>query len=228
MAFKRQTPTPGHPVSRGPKAYIWVTWLAQALGGSPCLFSHWFKAHYQYVKFEQDASNLSAWNRDHTALMREQRAELEDAGWQVAVEDQNEFKIEGELAVVAGKPDIVATQPGHTLIVDGKTGKERESDWWQVFIYLYAWRTKLKDAVGDLRGIVAYKKGDRRVELRARDLTPERVGAMVQAIKVIGGPDAPLKSPSKRDCRFCNIGYADCPEKFREANEPAPAMTEAF
>lgn len=226
MAF--QQPKPGHPVSRGCKAYIWSTWLAQALGGANCLYRHWFMAHYRYVKFEQNATDLSEWNRDHTALMRDRRAELEENGWTVATEEQNEFKVEGEMAVIAGKPDIVATLGDEILIVDGKTGKQRESDWWQVFIYLYAWKTRLKDAIGKLAGEVHYKRGDQRVSLKARDLTDERVGEMVRMIKVIAGPAAPAKAPSKRECQFCNIGFADCPDKWGQRPEPAPALTEVF
>jgi hypothetical protein len=96
--------------ARGGKPYLWVTWLAKILGGDQCLWSLWFKGRFKYQKFEQNAEQLADWNRDHNRLMRDRRQELEEAGYVVAVEEQNAFKVEGTAAVVAGKPDIIATR----------------------------------------------------------------------------------------------------------------------
>ncbi len=210
MAF--QQPTPGRPIARGSKPYIWVTWLAKALAGGSCLYAPWFKAHFRYAKFEEEADKLPEWNREHTALMRARIAELEANGWTVTTEAQNDFKMEGSAAIVAGKPDAVATLGKHVLVIDGKTGRERESDFWQVFLYLYRWHHELNDPSLDLRGLVAYKSGADR-ELQSRDLSPQNIGEMVKLIKVIAGPDAPAKAPSRQECRRCNVGPKDCPQR---------------
>lgn len=205
------------------KPYIWVTWLSGLLGGQQCLWSGWFKAHFQYDKFEQNAQQLVEWNRDHTALMRARRAQLEAEGWQVSVEDQNSFKFEGEAAVVAGKPDIIARVPGHAHFIDGKTGRQRESDTWQVLIYLFLF-PKVRRVDGDISGEVHYKRGDERVPVLLESLTDDRKNEISNLVKVLAGPTAPSKAPSRYECDRCNIGRRDCPERWREDDDRADAI----
>lgn len=201
---------------RGGKPYLWVTWLSGLLGGKQCLWAAWFKSRFKYQKFEAQASQLAEWNREHSAMMRARRAELEENGWHVAVESENEFRLEGEVAIVAGKPDIIATMPGHVLVVDGKTGRRRDSDWWQVLIYLLAIKLSRQDLQGELLGEVHYQRGDTRLPIPERELTDARQDEIVRLIKVIGAPQAPPRSPSRDECLRCNIGFADCPERFKD------------
>lgn len=209
-----QQPTAGHPIARGGKPYIWVTWLAKLLGGNQCVWSAWFKAHYKYAKFEEEAEQLAEWNRDHSRMMREIRSELEENGWRCAVEAENEFKLEGASAVVAGKPDLIGTMPGHVLVVDGKTGRERDCDWWQVLIYLFAIQLSRPDLVGNLTAEVHYKR--KRMTVTPNDLTDSRRDDIVQMVKTIAGDTQPPKSPSRHECKRCNIGAKDCPQRFQE------------
>lgn len=195
--------------------YIYVTWLAKLLGGHQCLWSAWFKAHFKYDKFEEMASDLVKWNRDHNKLMATRRRELEEDGWTVTVEDANSFKLQGQTAVVAGKPDLVATKGDQILVVDGKTGRERESDIWQVLLYLFAVPKSRPDLKGDLVGEVFYKSGAA-VTLTPAELTPERMNQVVSLIKVIGSDTPPPKTPSREECKVCNIGPADCPQRVQE------------
>jgi CRISPR/Cas system-associated exonuclease Cas4 (RecB family) len=195
------------------KAAIWVTWLAKLLGGHRCIYSAWFKSHYRYDKFEEQALDLVKWNREHNALMAARVKELEADGWTVMVEDQNAFKLEGEVAVVAGKPDIVATKPGQVLVVDGKTGRERESDLWQVLFYLFAIPKSRPDLKGDLVGEVQYAKGDVRITVTPADLDETRMEQLVGLIKTVAGSVPPPKAPSRAECKVCNIGHRDCPQR---------------
>jgi len=146
------------------KPYVYVTWLAKILGGQQCVWKAWFAAHYRYDKFEEMAGDLVQWNREHNELMRARVRELQREGFTVTTEEQNAFKLEGECAVVAGKPDIVATKPGIVLVVDGKTGRQRESDLWQLIFYLFAW-PKCRSVTGELEGEVQYKRGNERISL---------------------------------------------------------------
>lgn len=215
-------------VPRKGLAYIWATWLAQLLGGKSCVWRVWFMAHFKYEKVvEEEAFDLVAWNREHNKLMRERKAELEEVGWTVSVEDENSFKLEGTSAVLAGKPDLVATMPGRVLVIDGKTGRERDSDIWQVLIYLFALPKSRPDLKGELEGEVQYKHGDKRLTVSSAELTPQRMDDMVKLIKTIGGPTPPAKAPSRDECRRCNIGAKDCPERFKD-KQIANVMTAAF
>jgi CRISPR/Cas system-associated exonuclease Cas4 (RecB family) len=195
------------------KPYIWATWLAKLLdGGQQCVWSAWFKAHYKYDKFEEQAADLVKWNRDHTKLMAAKRRELEADGWTITTEDQNAFKLEGSAAIVAGKPDLIATRAGRVLVVDGKTGRQRESDIWQVLLYLYAVPKSRPDLPTDqLEGEVHYRDGD--VALTLLELTPERLAQIVALVKTISSDTPPPKVPSRGECRRCNVGIKDCPQR---------------
>lgn len=205
------------------KAYIYVTWLAKLLGGQQqCLWSAWFKAHFKYEKFEEQALDLVKWNRDHNRLMALRRRQLEADGWTVTTEEQNAFTLEGETALVAGKPDLIATKPGHVLVVDGKTGRERDSDIWQVLLYLFA-LPKSRAVAGALVGEVHYRTTD--ITVTPAELTSARLNDVVRLIKVIASGTAPPKTPSPDECKRCNIGIGDCPERMR-ANRRTVAVSE--
>lgn len=193
------------------KAYIWVTWLAKLLGGHQCVWSAWFKAHYKYEKCEEQAADLAKWSREHDELMRRRRRALERDGWTVTIEDENAFKLEGATAIVAGKMDLVAVKGDQVLVIDGKTGRERDSDMWQVLLYLYALPKARPDLPGNLEGEVHYKHGD--VALTPAEITDERRDRMVALIKAIGSDTPPEKHPSRDECRRCNIGISDCPQR---------------
>jgi len=217
---KRMPPAPGHPIRRGGLPWIYATWLAKLLGGDQCTWSAWFKARFRYVKFEEQALDLAEWNRDHNALMRDRKQELEECGYRVMTEAQNEFTLSGQSAIVVGKPDIIAVEEAvedpRVLIVDGKTGRERDSDVWQVFLYLYAYPLCRLDVKGKYAGEVHYKRGDKRVPVPIASLTPDRRNDIIKMVKVIAGPE-PTRSPSREECKRCNIGAADCPERFKES-----------
>jgi CRISPR/Cas system-associated exonuclease Cas4 (RecB family) len=205
-------PTPGHPVTRR-KPYVYVTWVAKLLGGNECMWSAWFKAHHKYAKFERDAEQLKEWNREHTALMAIRRTELEAEGWTVYTEDANSFTLEGQTADVAGKPDIVATLDDQVLIVDGKTGRRRDSDQWQVLLYLYALPLVRREmATGkELVGEVFYKAGR---PVLVEPPSAEQVEQMVRLIKVIAAAAPPARTPSQFECSRCDISIADCPQRY--------------
>lgn len=208
---------------RGDKPYIYVTWLAKLLGGNECLWSAWFKAHFKYDKYEEQAMDLVKWNRDHNKLMARRRKELEEDGWAVTSEEQNAFKLEGESAIVAGKPDLVATKPGQVLVVDGKTGKERDSDIWQVLFYLFSIPKSRRDLKGELVGEVQYSRGDQRVTLTPDALDESRMHDIVTLIKIVASDTPPRKVPSREECKRCNIGSRDCPQRVGERQTTAVA-----
>jgi CRISPR/Cas system-associated exonuclease Cas4 (RecB family) len=216
-------PRPGHPIQRSGKPYVWVTWLAQFLGGKQCRYALWFKARFKYTKFETHGADLTQWNADHNAMMRDRQVELEEAGYTVLREDACEYKHEGETAIVAGKPDLIALMDGTArqkpvmLVVDGKTGKERESDVWQVILYLFSLVRCRKDLTEGrtIAGEVHYKVGDRRRPVQLSELTEARRQDVLKAIAIVTQSDPPPKSPSRYECEKCNIGPQDCPDRYQ-------------
>lgn len=217
-------PTPGHPVPRGGKVYIWVTWLAKLLGGDQCVWKIWFMARYKHAKLpEHNAEQLAEWNRDHAQLMREKKRLLEENGWRVQTEVA--FALTGQTAIVAGKEDLVATLGTSTLVVDGKTGKRRDSDIWQVLIYLYE-RVHRPVPVGvdrpRLSGEVHYRDGD--LIVRLADLKAHE-HEIVDVIKSIASDVEPSRNPGKFECERCTIRPEDCPDRYNEAAAAARALT---
>lgn len=200
---------------RKSKPYIWVTWLAKLLGGNQCVWAAWFKAHYRYQKFEEQAADLAKWNQDHTRMMLARRRALERDGWVVTVEDQNAFALEGRTAIVAGKADLIAVKGDRVLVVDGKTGRERESDIWQVLLYLFALPKSRPDLpTTNIEGEVHYAHAD--ITLTPEGLTEPRVAQIVALVKTVGSDTPPPKTPSREECRRCNIGFSDCPQRVGE------------
>jgi hypothetical protein len=86
-------------------------------------------------------------------------------------------------------------------------------------LYLFAIPKSRPDLVGDLVGEVHYKHGD--VTLTPAELTPARLNELVSLIKVIGADVPPPKKPSREECKRCNIGSADCPERVLERRPTA-------
>ena len=93
--------------------YLYVTWIPRYLTGEKsCLYAAWFKANHQgYAKMPSDFDSAK-WNMEHTDLMNELVAELEERGCEIFIEKQNSFKVESARSgvVVGGTPDIIAVQ----------------------------------------------------------------------------------------------------------------------
>ena len=58
---------------------------------------------------------------DHTALLNERKADWEERGRAVSVENQNTFRLRGQTATLAGKPDLIAARGDDVMIFDVKT-----------------------------------------------------------------------------------------------------------
>lgn len=208
--------------------YLYATWLAKRLAGeTQCAWQLGFQARY---KFERAASdfNLAAWSADHDALVAKRAEELEAAGYTVSVENDNYFQVKGSSALVAGKMDLVARKPGYCIVLDGKTGQQRKSDWWQVLLYAIflplAWNT------GSMRisGEVFYKDGTR-IQIEPEEVT-EAIRHQVFALIKSVGKDAAWpfpKSPSAKECGWCPISRNDCAERV-ENKDAAVTTTTLF
>lgn len=199
--------------------YVWATWLAKYLAGEQdCEWSFWFRAHRKHQKVMSGDFDLAKWNADHSALMTRRREELERAGYSVKVESQNQFRVRGQAGTLAGKMDLVGLKPSELLIVDGKTGKQRNSDWFQVLIYLWvarrAWPSLLVERIP--RGEVLYATGDR-IPVYITDLTPKREAEIAGGMRRLCGGVELVRRPSASACGFCDIGPSDCPDRIEQA-----------
>jgi len=224
-------PEPGKPEKKRGLPYVWVTWLAGLLAGKQCVWAVWFQARYDFVKYDPGGGDLAKWSAEHDRMMKARAAELVMQGYAVMVEEENKFKLEGSTAVLAGKMDLVGVMKAHkeiadhTVVIDGKTGQKRHSDWWQVLIYLYALARCRKDLPQPITGELHYKRGDERQSIEPEELTAGRKDEIEAMMKRIASETVPARVPSANECKFCKIGPADCPVRYRSGK---PTTTDAW
>ncbi len=200
--------------------YIWPTWLAGLLSGDrSCWWAAWFKAHHrEYPRMEnRNPARLSLWRAEHASMVAATAERMRNDGYLVTVEDQTKILVVGQSAIVGGRPDIVAVpvESDHSAhIVDCKTGKRRESDFWQVVTYGAALTLpRAKFANQQVSGSVAYKDSVRTVSVDdVRGGTP----LVFRAIRRVAGQE-PARAPSVTECRDCDI--ACCPDRAMEAED---------
>ncbi len=209
--------------------YIWATWLTKLLSGeSQCEWSAWFRAHHKdYDRLPTDL-DVAAWTLEHGQLVRTRREQLLAEGYEVFVEEDNAFKRVGKTRItVSGKPDLVAFRDGYGIIEDCKTGRPRTSDSAQVLVYLLLFPIGNPRCAGlKLSGRVVYRSGTLDVPSESLDAGfRERFVALVQKV----GGERPLpKNPAWAECRFCDIGPADCLYRVDQPPESAEAPTDLF
>ena len=215
MAQKR----PGGP-------YIWVTTLAKILtGDNACEWAGWFKAHHQYWTKPPSDFDTATWMLEHTALVNQERDSLERIGYDVYTENQNLFRLRGQTATIAGKPDLIGEKHHEVLISDAKTGRPSPSHAAQVRIYQYAVPKALPQFRGkDAQGQVRYP--DSYVGSPASAVSPEFVGNMSALIRRLADNTPARRVPSAEECRFCDISKSDCPYRIETGDIPEGSTTD--
>jgi len=197
-----------------PSPYIWVTWVSKLLAGdNQCEWAAWFRSHYKYDKQPSDF-DTAKWTAEHNELLHKRRDELKAEGFTVYTEDQNSFRIEGKTGItVSGKADIVAIKDDEARVEDCKTGSPSTSDQMQVLIYMLSLPLATTHCKGlTLEGRVAYK--DSFVDVPSSKIDEGLKQLFKQLVLKVGGLEELIKIPSWRECHFCNISKADCPEKI--------------
>ena len=195
------------------KPYFWVSWLTPLLVGEDnCEWKVWMKAHYQDLRKLPSDFDSDKWNENHTALLTSLRDEYTPKVSRILTEGQTSWKIEGQTAIVAGKMDLVTFEPN--LVIDAKTGKQKDSHSAQMRIYLLAIELgAVPDVSGRFNAVLRY--GDRAVDVRGPDATfKERFYGLV---KRLAGPQMePI--PSFNECKYCDL--ADCESRYGESPKP--------
>lgn len=202
MSEKRKTP------------YIWVTWITGILAGDDhCAWAAWFKAHNKYDKVERKDGQLTKWKSDHGQMVKQRAEELRKDGYTVYLEDQNKFNLEGKTGItLGGTPDIVAIKGDDALVVDCKSGKRRDKDYFQVCIYMLVLPLTHDACKGrKLRGEIRYSDAPLKVHQDEAEDVRTRI---FDQIKRTGGDAEQKRVPSRGGCKFCDISKADCPKRI--------------
>lgn len=200
---------------------VWVTHISGLLAGDDtCEWAAWFKSRNWYKKLKDDTFDAVRWNTEHTELVRRTAAVYREAGYTVTLEDENKFKVQGQTAEIAGKPDIIASNDTEIVIVDCKSGKLRNAHWWQVAIYLRFG----KNIVGEeallgrtLRGEAVYTEESQQpaTKISLDDLEQMKAKERInQQLQNIGLSFPPATTPSERECGFCDIPPEECKDRM--------------
>jgi hypothetical protein len=192
-------------------------------GEAQCHYAAWFKGHHTYDKLPKD---LAAWQLEHTDLVRATAQALQADGWTTTLEDQNGFRLTGQTAVLAGKPDIVARKEGRLRVVDCKTGQPNHKDLVQVATYLLALPLAWKRTGLLVEGELVYKTHTVPVtQEEAATTVKDRLFTLIRGLAT--ATTAPPTVPSERECAWCDI--AACPDRFTpETAETQHAETVLF
>ena len=190
------------------KPYCWASWITKLLAGEDrCWYKAWYKAHFQYAKTPDNQSRqdfFKEWTERHDAITAREAARLRGLGYVVRVEDDAEFKLTGESADVAAKPDLVGVLGDDAVVIDAKSGRHRDSDGWQVSVYQFglglAWLAGFR-----IRGAVAYQ--DENVSVPPLD--EKRRDRIVEAIRAVAAETAPRPTPSNGECRYCDVAACE-------------------
>ena len=195
--------------------YIWVTWITGLLAGDlHCEWQAWFRANHQgYDKIQRD-SQLTVWKAQHGEMVRARAEALTSEGYRVFVENQNKFAMRGAAATLGGVPDLVAVRDGGALVIDCKTGQQKDGDLFQVLLYMLVLPRTHSACDGlAVSGELQYKSTS--VLVPSSRLTDTVKNMIRTTIERVAGNTPLPRVPSFGDCRFCDIG-SDCDQRVSE------------
>ena len=208
--------------------FVSPSWAAGLMAGKACTWAPWFWTRNKSWDRPPDdgTSSLDTWRAAHSRLVIELATELRARGLTILQEDQGSFRIKGPTGlVISGRPDIIAINGDDIYVYDAKTGQPRDSDRQQVLIYVYCLGlTTFKGKT--IHGRIRYQTGEE------SQLEPDRVTSEFRDhfkffMRLMDSDNEPPRVPSSWECRFCNIGHGDCPERIDydpDAMEPVEVI----
>ncbi|MBN8564334.1 MAG: PD-(D/E)XK nuclease family protein [Leptolyngbya sp. UWPOB_LEPTO1] len=208
---------------------IWVTWLSRLIADEiQCVWSVWFRTHFKYEKLNTNFDS-AAWNANHRILVNRRINILEAEGYTVYVEGENRFEVLGRdhLVKVAGKPDIIAIKDNYAWVEDCKTGQRKNSDFYQILIYLLLLPISLAPCQGlSVQGRLIYR--DEVVEILAVQVNDDFRAQFRAAIAILSNTTPPRKVPSFQECRFCDISAQYCSARVDTYSTQASSEHDLF
>ena len=208
---------------------VWITWLAKLMADDlQCHWSAWFRSHYTYEKLSNNFDS-ARWSARHRGLLNQRVASLEEEGFAVYVEGENWFEVRGQQHTirVAGKPDIVAIRGTHAWVEDCKTGKSKNTDLYQVLLYMLLVPLSVERCRGlELEGRLVYT--DSIIDVAANQVNAEFKVQLREAIALLSSTTPARKVPSFQECRFCNIPSQCCQERLENAPDQSLESHDLF
>jgi hypothetical protein len=178
-------------------------------------------AHHQGYKREEDVPYKAL--EAHAGLVEQTREEFKARGYYVTVEDENKFYVTSRTgATLCGVPDLIAVSE-RPVIAEVKSGKRWPFDRMQLLLYMHAVprASNLNYEGVTFDGLLVYP--DKVETVSPSELEEFRPRLKELLKRVLAGKPAE-KVPSEKNCRFCKLTVADCPQKIHTHREVAEAI----
>lgn len=189
-------------------------------GDTSCYWAPWFRSNYKDWDRAPDDFDLSNYQIAHSRLLSELRGELKGSCDLLTQEQQNAFYWKRSSGLtVGGTPDLVAVDGSAACVYDAKTGRPRVSDKFQVMLYMRCLPEAKPEFQGKtMRGRLVYE--DRHtVEISDMEIVGEFESHLTYFLNLLDTDVPADKVPSVAECRFCNIGKRDCPDRMETLPE---------
>jgi hypothetical protein len=106
------------------------------------------------------------------------------------------------------------------LVIDCKSGRQRNSDYFQVLTYMLVLPLTHPACRGRrVAGEIQYR--DTSVRIEPEKLTDDLKRLIRAAIEQVAGDEEPPRVPSAGECRFCDLCLGDCPDRIEEEDDGA-------
>ena len=207
--------------------YVWVSWVAALLSGDRnCEWSAWFRSHYRNTK-RPTTFDSAAYQVEHTAILTRVRDLQLAEGYSVTIEGQNDFRMRGKTGILSGKPDLIAMKGEAGVITDVKSSLPRASHTAQVMLYMWALPIADQRFHGcKFDGQVVYQT--RTLQVLASEIDEQFVQRVGTLLRLICGDTPPARTPSFRECKFCDILPIDCPDYIPDEGLNPEPVTDLF
>jgi len=124
----------------------------------------------------------------------------------------------------AGPPATSHAIPGgepagpDALVIDCKSGRQRNSDYFQVLTYMLVLPLTHPACRGRrIAGEIQYR--DTSVRIEPEKLTDDLKRLIRTTIEQVAGAEEPPRVPSAGECRFCDLCIGDCPDRMEEEDD---------
>lgn len=206
--------------------FVWATWLPKLLTRhNTCEWSAWFMAHHQGYKREEDVPYQAL--EAHAALLKQTREEFEARGYCVSIEGENKFYLKSRTgATLCGVPDLIAISE-RPVIAEIKSGKRWPFDRMQLLLYMHsvprAQNLNYEGVAFD--DLLVYPD---RVEPVSPAELEEFRPRLKELLRRVLADEPAEKMPSEKNCKYCKLTAADCPEKVYAGRDQAVARRVAL
>ena len=138
------------------------------------------------------------------------------------------MKLKGNSALLSGIPDLLAVKDTDVVVMDVKTGQPSPTHAIQVMTYMYAVsKSNVVSITPVVSGKLVYQ--DHVVDIPALAVDEEFISRLAKVILGLSKVDPPIKTPSIRECGFCNITSSDCSARIEnDPTETSLYLTDDF